>query len=127
LGGEAIIPASVKVLFMRRIALLLLAALVAGCGSVVHRIEVQQGNLVAPESFARLKVGMTKVEVRNVLGTPLLTDPFRKDRWDYYFRHERRGRLMETNAIALWFEGDKLVRIEGSPTASGAGTAAAAR
>lgn len=112
---------------MRRIALLLLAALVAGCGSVVHRIEVQQGNLVAPESFARLKVGMTKVEVRNVLGTPLLTDPFRKDRWDYYFRHERRGRLMETNAIALWFEGDKLVRIEGSPTASGAGTAAAAR
>ena len=112
---------------MRRIILLLLATFLAGCGSVVHRIDIQQGNLVAPESFARLKVGMTKAEVRNVMGSPLLTDPFRKDRWDYYFRNERRGRLIETNAVALWFEGDKLARIEGSPTASAAGTAPAPR
>lgn len=112
---------------MRLIFSLVLAALLAGCGTVVHRIDVQQGNLVAPESFARLKVGMTKAEVRNVLGTPLLTDAFRADRWDYYFRNERRGRLIESNAVSLWFEGDKLARIEGSPTASAAGTAPSAR
>ena len=111
----------------RLLACLLLAPALSGCGWLVHKIDIQQGNLVAPESFARVKVGMTKAEVRNVLGTPLLTDPFHANRWDYYFRNERSGRLQETNAIALWFEGDRLARIEGSPTASAAGTVPAPR
>ena len=111
----------------RLLACLLLAPALAGCGSLVHKIDIQQGNLVAPESFARVKVGMSKAEVRNVLGTPLLTDAFHANRWDYYFRNERGGRLLETNAIALWFEGDRLARIEGSPTASAAGTVPAPR
>lgn len=104
------------------LACLLLAPALSGCGGIVHKIDIQQGNLVAPELFARVKVGMTKAEVRNLLGTPLLTDAFHANRWDYYFRNERGGRLQETNAIALWFEGDRLARISGSPTASAAGT-----
>jgi outer membrane protein assembly factor BamE len=112
---------------VRLLACLLLVPALSGCGWLVHKIDIQQGNLVAPESFARVKVGMTKAEVRNVLGTPLLTDPFHANRWDYYFRNERGGRLLETNAITLWFEGDRLARIEGSPTASAAGTVPAPR
>lgn len=113
--------------FLRLLACLLLASTVSGCGWLVYRIDVQQGNLVAPENFTRLKMGMTKSEVRNVLGTPLLSDPFHANRWDYYFRQERGRRLIETNAIALFFEGDKLVRIEGTPTASAAGVVPAPR
>lgn len=108
---------------MRLLAPLLLALLVAGCGPVIHRIDIQQGNIVAPETFARLKPGMTKTEVRVLLGTPLLTDVFHANRWDYYFRNEKRGQLVEQNRFAVHFENEKVVRVEGGPTPSAAGAA----
>ena len=84
-----------------------------------HRIEVQQGNLISQESFARIKVGMTKPEVRAVLGTPLLQDAFHANRWDYYFSHDKPGsfapflRDKEQRKLTLLFENDKLAKIEG--------------
>ena len=60
-----------------------------------YRIDIQQGNIVAPETFTKLKTGMTRTEVRTLLGTPLLTDVFHANRWDYYFRNEKRGQLQE--------------------------------
>lgn len=108
---------------MRLLASLALSLALAGCGSIIHRIDVQQGNIVAPETFAKLKTGMTKTEVRGILGTPLLTDVFHANRWDYYFRYEQRGQLVEQNKFALHFENEKLVRIEGGPTLSAAGAA----
>ena len=108
---------------MRLLATLVLSLALAGCGPVIHRIDVQQGNIVAPETFARLKTGMSKSEVRALLGTPLLTDVFHANRWDYYFRNEKRGQLAEQNKFTVHFENEKMVRVEGGPTLSAAGAA----
>ena len=108
---------------MRLLATFALLLALAGCGSIIHRIDIQQGNLVAPETFAKLKPGMTKTDVRQLLGTPLLTDVFHGNRWDYYFRNEKRGRLVEQNKFAVYFENEKMVRVEGGPTLSAAGAA----
>jgi outer membrane protein assembly factor BamE len=108
---------------MRLLVTLLVSLALAGCGSIIHRIDIQQGNIVAPETFVKLKTGMTKSDVRQLLGTPLLTDVFHANRWDYYFRYEQRGKLVEQNRFAVYFENDKVVRVEGGPTPSAAGAA----
>jgi outer membrane protein assembly factor BamE len=104
---------------MRLLATLALAALLTGC-SLVHRIDIQQGNAVPPENFLKIRNGMTRPEVRQLLGTPLLTDVFHANRWDYYFRNERGGKLVEENRFSVYFVDDKVARYEGSPTASAA-------
>jgi outer membrane protein assembly factor BamE len=108
---------------MRLLATIALALALAGCGSIIYKVDVQQGNLVAPETFAKLKPGMTRTEVRTLLGTPLLTDIFHPNRWDYYFRMEKRGQEVERNRFSVFFENEKVARIEGGPTLSAAGTA----
>lgn len=110
---------------MRLLATLVICLAIAGCARIVHRIDIQQGNLVAPETFAKLKPGMTKSDVRMLLGTPLLTDVFHANRWDYYFRNEKRGQLVEQNKFTVHFESEKVVRVEGGPTLSAAGAAQA--
>ncbi len=106
---------------MRLLATLAVSLALAGCGTIVHRIDIQQGNIVPPETFAKLKTGMSKTEVRNLLGTPLLTDVFHADRWDYYYRSEKRGRLEEQNRFTVYFDKERLARVEGGPTPSAAG------
>jgi outer membrane protein assembly factor BamE len=94
----------------------LLLSLVAGCSSVKigpHRIDVQQGNALDQENVARLKPGLNRSQVRFLLGTPLVVDPFRTDRWDYVYVFYKAGRLAEQKRITLFFEGDTLARIEG--------------
>lgn len=94
----------------------LLLSLLAGCSSAPigpHRIDVQQGNALDQENVARLKTGLNRSQVRFLLGTPLVVDPFRNDRWDYVYVFHKGGRLAEQKRITLFFEGDVLVRIEG--------------
>ncbi len=94
----------------------LLAALVAGCSSVKlgpHRIDVQQGNALDQENVARLKPGLNRSQVRFLLGTPLVVDPFRGNRWDYVYVFYKAGKLAEQKRITLFFEDDTLARIEG--------------
>lgn len=94
----------------------LLLSLVAGCASVKigpHRIDVQQGNALDQENVARLKTGLNRSQVRFLLGTPLVVDPFRTDRWDYVYVNYKGGKLAEQKRISLFFEGETLVRIEG--------------
>ncbi len=102
---------------MRLLATLVFAALLSGC-TLVHRIDIQQGNAVPPENFLKIKNGMTRPEVRQLLGTPLLTDVFHANRWDYYFRNEQGGKLVEQNRFSVYFVDEKVARVEGSPTAS---------
>lgn len=108
---------------------LLLRALVAisllflaSCGSVrvpfvnlkPYRMEIQQGNFVSQEMVSQLKAGMSKEQVRFVLGTPLITDSFHADRWDYIFRRQRvNSEELEQRQIAVIFEDGKLKRVEG--------------
>jgi len=121
----------------RHIVTVVSALLVAACQglptlpSVIapYRIDIQQGNLVTQEMVARLQTGMTRAQVRFVLGTPLLTDVFHPDRWDYIYRYEKDRKLIEHRRIVAVFSSDKLLRIEGDvvpATAAAAKPAAAA-
>lgn len=102
---------------MRRLLIsALIFSLFAGCSSVhigPHHIDVQQGNALDQENVARLKPGLNRSQVRFLLGTPLIVDPFRTDRWDYVYLYYKAGKLTEQKHITLIFEGDTLARIEG--------------
>lgn len=94
----------------------LLLSLVSGCSSVnlgPHRIDVQQGNALDQENIARLKPGLNRSQVRFLLGTPLVVDPFRTDRWDYVYVFYKAGKLAEQKRITLFFDGEILARMEG--------------
>ena len=105
---------------MRIIAPILLAAGALAASGCIYKLEVQQGNVVAQESVSKLKKGMSKSEVRGILGTPLLMDPFHGNRWDYFFSTETRGRVQERNKFSVFFENDKLVSITGDIKAASA-------
>lgn len=97
----------------RLIVLLATAALAGGCISI-YRADVQQGNVVTQEMVDKLKPGMTRAQVRFVLGTPLITDPFHPDRWDYYYLF-RAGTdaSPETRQLTIVFKDDKLAIVRG--------------
>lgn len=78
-----------------------------------HRIDVQQGNALEQEVVEKLKTGMTRSQVRFLLGTPLLVDPFHSNRWDYVYNYRTAGKLTEKKRLALIFEGEVLARIDG--------------
>jgi outer membrane protein assembly factor BamE len=93
--------------------------LLAGCGLpralgiAPYKIEIQQGNFISQETMSQLKEGMSKDQVRQIMGTPLLTDIFHAERWDYlYLRHTADGRK-EQRGLILFFEDGKLARIDG--------------
>lgn len=79
----------------------------------VYKMTVQQGNIITEEMVDQLRPGMTKNQVRYLLGTPLLTDFFHTDRWDYTYTIRRGHQDMEVKTLTLHFENDALARIEG--------------
>jgi len=79
----------------------------------VYKMTIQQGNLVTADLLDQLKPGMSRGQVRYLLGTPLLTDPFHADRWDYSYTIKRGHEPMEIRRLTLYFEQDVLARIEG--------------
>ncbi len=80
-----------------------------------YRIDVVQGNVVTREGLERVRPGMSRVQVRDILGTPLLTDIFHADRWDYLFTIRRQGTEPQRRSVVLRFEGDVLASID-APT-----------
>ncbi len=94
-----------------RIKLILLSLVLASCLSP-YKMDIRQGNLVTPEAREKLKLGMSKQQVRTVLGTPSISDPFHANRWDYVFRLEHQGKIVENHELTLYFENDNLARIE---------------
>ncbi len=98
------------------------AALLAGCKSVEvpkvpgvtpYRMVIQQGNFISQEMVSQLKPGMTREQVRFILGTPLVTDIFHADRWDYVFFREAPDGKKEQRNLSVVFEKDKLARVLG--------------
>ncbi|MEW6132318.1 MAG: outer membrane protein assembly factor BamE [Pseudomonadota bacterium] len=77
-----------------------------------YRIDVQQGNALEQEAVEKLKLGMSRSQVRFLLGTPLLVDPFHGNRWDYVYNYRKAGKLTEQRRLVLFFEGDVLSRVE---------------
>ncbi len=109
--------------------ILIAVLLLGGCGKVPlppgiapYKIDIQQGNYVTQEMLAKLKPGMTRSQVRFALGTPLLVDPFRTDRWDYVYTLQKSGELTEQRVVTVIFRGDALERIEGDVVAGNSGS-----
>ncbi len=89
---------------------MLAAVLLAACAP--YKMDIRQGNLVTPEQRERLKLGMTHTQVRALLGSPLVADPFHPDRWDYAYYLEHRRDIVANQRMTLYFQGDKLARID---------------
>ena len=99
---------------MARPRLLVLAALAActGLTGCVYRMDIQQGNYLDGKAVSQLKVGMTRSQVRYILGTPMVEDVFNNERWDYiyYFKRGYVRRPLESRVI-VYFTGDKVQRL----------------
>ena len=99
---------------MRRfLPLLLLLAAAAASSGCVYRPNIQQGNLLKVEDVDQVTAGMTRSQVRYLLGTPMVSDPFHPDRWDYVFSFKRgRERKTDSAHFIVYFEGDKVSRVD---------------
>jgi len=112
---------------MRLAAALALALVLAGCGVpripgiTPYKPEIQQGNYVSQDVLAQVKPGMTREQVRFLLGTPLLTDIFHADRWDYVYWRETTDGKREQRKVALFFTNGTLARMEGDYVSPAAG------
>ena len=99
---------------MRSLLSILLLLSLSACGSWgfpgVYRINVEQGNIVTQEMVDQLKPGMSRRQVRYILGTPMIEDSFNRDRWDYVYVVRNGTRIIEENRLSVHFEGDKLTR-----------------
>ena len=78
-----------------------------------YKVEVVQGNFVSREQVSALQPGMTRLQVRELLGTPLVTSVFHADRWDYVFTMRRQGLEPQSRKLTVFFKGDALDRFEG--------------
>jgi outer membrane protein assembly factor BamE len=99
-----------------KLLLLLIAFLLFGCTyipTLPYKIDIQQGNVVTQEMVEKLKPGMTRSQVRFVLGTPLITDIFHNNRWDYFYYFAPRGTVSKERKLTVIFDGDRLSHIEG--------------
>jgi outer membrane protein assembly factor BamE len=77
-----------------------------------YRVDIVQGNVVTQEQIAAVRPGMSKLQVRDVMGSPLLTDPFHADRWDYVFTIRRPGAEPQRRHIVLQFDGETLKAVD---------------
>ncbi len=108
---------------LRRIQVCLVAGIMAAtlsaCGSTnwgfPYRATIQQGNWITTEQIAQLEVGMTRDQVRFILGTPTLQDALHADRWDYPYYNQPGYGKDELRKFTVWFEHDQLVRWSGDP------------
>ena len=80
----------------------------------VYKIDVRQGNLVTQEMINQLRPGMDKRQVTFILGTPLLVDPFHKDRWDYFYNLKTAGKQTKQERVTVFFNDNKLVNLKGN-------------
>jgi outer membrane protein assembly factor BamE len=99
---------------MKLIQCLLLGASISlvasGC---VYRINIQQGNFLDQGAVDTVKPGMTRSQVRYLLGTPMVADSFNKERWDYiYYLKKGRSRQVDSRRVTVYFDGDKVARLD---------------
>ena len=84
-----------------------------------YKVEVVQGNVITSEQADAIKPGMSRAQVRDVLGTPLVADVFHANRWDYVFTIRRQGTAPQARSVVVWFDGDVLKSVDtGGPLPS---------
>lgn len=108
-----------------RTKLILLSMLLASCSDfsmpsatllTPYKMDIRQGNYITPEMREKLKLGMPKSQVHYVLGTPMISDAFHGNRWDYVYSLEHHGEIVEKQRLTLYFDGDNLVKIDDGKT-----------
>ncbi len=77
-----------------------------------YKVEVVQGNFVSKEQREALQIGMPRAQVRDILGSPLVTSAFHADRWDYVFTIRRQGQEPQQRKLTAFFKGDELAKVE---------------
>jgi len=93
-----------------------LAAVLGGC-ITPYRVDIAQGNIIAPEMVDQLRPGMTHSQVRFILGTPLVADPFHANRWDYYYSLKKgTDDVAQMHHLTVIFKDDALESFEGDVT-----------
>lgn len=106
------------------IALLFSLTLVSGCSYFqfpgIHRVEVQQGNIITQEMVNQLRPDMTKSQVRFIMGTPLVADSFHQNRWDYYYSVKKSDGDLKREQVTVYFSDGKLTNIRGDYAPAGA-------
>lgn len=115
-----------------RYSTIFLALLCVACGNYSanvptlkpYKMDIQQGNVVTPKMMMQLRPGMTKSQVRFLMGTPLLVDSFHADRWDYFYQMRKEGKIIEQRRVILDFEGDSLAHVRGDVIPAGSDPAA---
>ncbi len=110
---------------LRLTTLALVAALLPGCAAVrnfefrnlgippVHRVTIQQGNVITQDMVDRLRPGMTRRQVQFVMGEPILGNTFQSNRWDYLYTIQAGAQPRRQQRLTLYFDGDSLARFEG--------------
>jgi len=96
---------------------LLIASLFLLTSCSLYRVDVRQGNELEDDNIALLKVGMNKKQVIFLMGNPLLTDPFHKNRWDFIHTHRDGYQKTRRQVLTLYFEDGKVIRIDDSKLA----------
>ncbi len=93
--------------------LLLASALTLLASACVYRINIQQGNYLDQAAVEQVKAGMTRSQVRYLLGTPMVADSFNKERWDYiYYLKKGRTRHVDSRRVTVYFDGEKVARLD---------------
>ncbi len=105
---------------LKTLGLISLTLLFSACSSLrfpgVYRIPIQQGNYLEKDMIEQLEPGLTKRQVRYIMGTPLIEDTFNADRWDYYFNIKKGDKELRSNHFTVYFENNKLTHWDGNYT-----------
>jgi len=109
---------------MRNFLVILFMFLITACGTAVptikpFKLDIQQGNVVTSKMLLQLRPGMTKSQVRYIMGTPLIQDSFHGNRWDYFYQMREAGTVVEQRRVILDFENELLKAVRGDVVPSG--------
>ena len=107
-----------------RYIFILVALLCTSCGTALptikpYKLDVQQGNVVTSKMLLQLRPGMTKSQVRFIMGTPLIQDSFHGNRWDYFYQMRESGKVKEQRRVILDFENELLKSVRGDVIPAG--------
>ena len=111
-----------KLIMSSRIPIILILLFISACARhsdgtwkapLVYRIDIQQGNVIDQEMINKLQPGMDKKQVKFIMGTPMISDPFHNDRWDYVYSMEPGKGERQQRRITLYFKDEKLAYVDG--------------